>query len=148
VHYIATVVHAYRMLIDEYLRTGRVSDFAFYEEELLKAENRSACTGFLFGSPGPEGHLYDESAGPSNDFLGIVLDYDEKTGIVTAEQRNNFGTGAEVEFFGPKLANTRFRIGELYDGNMEPLDVARHPRQVVKFPVPFKLNRYDMFRRV
>jgi len=148
VHYIATVVRAYRMLIDEYLRTGRVSDFAFYEEELLKAENRSACTGFLFGSPGPEGHLYDESAGPSNDFLGIVLDYDEKTGIVTAEQRNNFGTGAEVEFFGPKLANTRFRIGELYDGNMEPLDVARHPRQVVKFPVPFKLNRYDMFRRV
>ncbi|MFY9422621.1 MAG: U32 family peptidase C-terminal domain-containing protein, partial [Bacilli bacterium] len=72
----------------------------------------------------------------------------EKTGWVTAEQRNNFAAGAEVEFFGPKLCNTRYVIPELFDENMEVLEVARHPRQIVRFRAPFKLNEYDMFRRV
>jgi putative protease len=39
-------------------------------------------------------------------------------------------------------------IPELFDENMEVLEVARHPRQIVRFRAPFKLNEYDMFRRV
>ena len=40
IYYIATVVRAYRNLIDEYLRTGKVN-YNYYEEELkrLKAAN-------------------------------------------------------------------------------------------------------------
>lgn len=148
VHYIGTTVRVYRMLIDEYLREGRIRDFSSYEQELYKAENRPAATGFLYGIPGPEGQLYESGKAASNDFLGIVLAYDEKTGWVTAEQRNNFAAGAEVEFFGPKLCNTRYVIPELFDENMEVLEVARHPRQIVRFRAPFKLNEYDMFRRV
>lgn len=147
VYYIATVVRVYRMLIDEYLEKGEIKDYKFYEEEINKAENRAAATGFLYHLPGPEAQLYDASSLPTNEFLGIVLDYDEKDGIATVEERNYFASGTEVEFFGPKLANTRFKITEMFDEKMQPLDVARHAREIVKLKVPFKLDRYDMFRK-
>jgi len=47
VHYIATVVWVYRMLIDEYLATGKINDFEYYENEISKAENRLTKEGFL-----------------------------------------------------------------------------------------------------
>lgn len=147
VYYIATVVRVYRMLIDEYIKTGKIKDFKIYEEEINKAENRATATGFLYETPGPDVQLYDSSTQPTNEFLGIVLDYDESKGIVTVEERNYFEVGTEVEFFGPKLANTYFKITEMYDENMEPITVARHAKQIVKFRVPFRLAPYDMFRK-
>lgn len=147
VYYIATVVRVYRMLIDEYIKTGKIKDFKFYEEEINKAENRATATGFLYQTAGEDAQLYESSAQPTNEFLGIVLDYDEEMGIVTVEERNYFEVGTEVEFFGPNLSNTAFFITEMYDENMEPIAVARHAKQIVKFRVPFRLKPYDMFRK-
>ena len=47
-HYIATVVNAYRRIIDEYESTHKVKDFKIYEDAISKAENRLTATGFLF----------------------------------------------------------------------------------------------------
>ncbi len=147
IYYIATVVRVYRKLIDEYLKTGRVNDFQIYENEINKAENRLTSTGFLYHKPGVSEQLYDNSATPTNEFLGFVLEYDEKNKIATVEQRNYFKVGTGVEFFGPKLSNTAFTITEIFDEKMEPLEIARHARQILKFKVPFRLNPFDMFRK-
>ena len=58
-HYIATVVNAYRNIIDEYESTGTVKDFDKYINAISKAENRLTATGFLFHEPTIEEQLYD-----------------------------------------------------------------------------------------
>ncbi|MDD3999493.1 MAG: U32 family peptidase [Bacilli bacterium] len=147
VYYIATVVRVYRRLIDEYLKNKSISDYQIYEDEIYKAENRATATGFLYGKPKANEQVYDNTATPTNEFLGIVLDYDYQTQMVTAEQRNYFSVGTKVEFFGPSLNNTNHTIEEMYDDNFEKLEIARHARQIIKFKVPFPLEAYAMFRK-
>lgn len=38
-------------------------------------------------------------------------------------------------------------IEELFDERGEALEVARHPKQVLKFKVPFKVYKNDMMRK-
>ena len=52
----------------------------------------------------------------------------------------------EVEFFGPKLEATEFEIKEILDENNNNVDAARHPKEILKFKCPIKLNKYDMMR--
>ena len=88
-----------------------------------------------------------EIEGVSNqDFLGIVLSYDPVSSLAFIEQRNYFKEGDEVEFFGPDLDVTLFQISEIYDENMERIDIVRHPKQKVYLKIPFKVNTNDMMR--
>lgn len=150
-YYIATVVRCYRLLIDDYNKTGgdeSLIDWDFYLQEIAKAENRLSSTGFLGGKPTIDEQLYhSESEMPTKDFLGIVLKYDGRSKIATIEQRNYFSLGDVVEFFGPQLANTKMQISMMMDENKEPLEIARHPLQIVKIKVPFKLSPFDMMRK-
>lgn len=148
IYYIATVIRCYRMLIDEYNSTGKIEDYDFYINEIQKAENRLAATGFLHHKVGVEEQLYNvRSETPTKEFLGIVLDYDEESKIATIEQRNYFKVNDEVEFFGPDLQNSNFVIKKMYDEAMEELDTARHPLQKIKIELPFKVNQFDMIRK-
>lgn len=148
IYYIATVVRTYRMIIDEYLATGEIKILDFYQEELVKAENRLTSTGFLFNTPGVKEQLYNvRSETPTKEFVGIVVDYDEVTKIATIEQRNYFEVGDELEFFGPHLNNTKIVVNEMFDESMENLDVARHPLQLIKIKIDFKLTPSDMIRK-
>ncbi len=72
----------------------------------------------------------------------------KKTNIATIEQRNYFELNDKVEFFGPTLENTETTITELYDENFTPIEVARHPLQILKIKVPFELKKYDMIRKI
>lgn len=147
VYYIATVVRCYRMLIDEYMQNGKIANYEYYEKEIQKAENRLTSTGFLFNKVGVNEQLYNvRSETPTKEFVGFVLDYDSKTKIATIEQRNYFKLGDKIEFFGPKLKNTLYIVNEIYDENMESLDVARHPQQILKLPVSFTVKYGDMIR--
>ena len=52
-----------------------------------------------------------------------------------------------MEFFGPKLEPVTFIIPEeLYDEKGEVIDVANHPRMIVKFKVDIPLSEFDMMR--
>ena len=154
--YIACIVRTYRKLIDDYYKyvndenqfdISKV-DFNYYNNEILKAENRLTSVGFLNGKVTKKEQLYNvRSENPTKDFLGIVLDYDENSNIVTLEQRNYFKVGDKVEFFGPNLENTSFVIEKMTDEVGLELEVARHPLQIIKFKVPFKLSKDDMMRK-
>lgn len=144
-HYIATIVKTYRMLIDDIIN-HKLKDFSFYEALINKAENRLTSTGFLFGLPTVEQQLYDLDASvPNKDFVGIVLDYDEKTKMATIEQRNYFVPNSSLEVFGPHH-NDIIQIKEIFDKDHLPLDAARHPRQIVYFYTAYPLERNDLLR--
>ena len=149
--YIACIVRTYRGLIDDYYKYhGDKSkvDFDYYNNEILKAENRLTSVGFLKGPVTKQEQLYNiRNENPTKDFLGIVLDYDEATKIATIEERNYFKQGDKVEFFGPNLKNREYVIPRMVDENGEEIDVARHPLQILKFKVPFVLHKNDMMRK-
>lgn len=149
-YYIAVVVGGYRKLIDKYYEKGTLSldDIKYFESEILKAENRETGCGFYKGEVTCNEQLYSDSSEiPTKDFLGIVLDYNENTNILTLEQRNYFEKGYIVEFFGPNHDNYTFEIDKVYDEEMNELDACRHPLEIIKFEVPFKLNKHDMMRK-
>ncbi|UKI49229.1 MAG: hypothetical protein L6U99_10840 [Clostridium sp.] len=85
------MLKSYRMLIDEYEKTGRVSNLDFYAAEVKKGENRLTSTGFLFGNPTTKEQLFDISTEvPTKEFVGIVLGYDNEKHLAIVEQRNYF----------------------------------------------------------
>ena len=148
IHYIATVVRSYRLLIDEYVETGRINDISIYEKEIRKAENRLTSFGFLGGIPKAEQQLYNlRSEEPTKEFLGLVVDYDKETQIATIEQRNHFVKGETVEMVGPRVTHT-FTMGDIRDAEGNLLDAARHPKQILKIALPFEVHPYDMLRKV
>ena len=147
-HYIATVVSTYRNLIDTYLDKGEIIDFEPFLIELQKAENRLTSHGYLEGLPGIDQQLFDKkSEQPSQLFIGLVKDYDDKTQIATIEQRNYFEVGYDIEIFHPSGTEDSFILKEMTDEDGEALDVARHPKQILKIKVPFHVEPYAMLRR-
>ena len=148
-YYIATVVRCYRNAIDEYYELGYLSEESldYYRKEMKKAENRQTASGFLEHFPDVNEQLFDtRTETPTKEFVGFVLDYDKDTQICTLEQRNYFKVGDTLEFFGPKLKNTLLQVEEFTDSEGNALDVARHPKQVLKMKVPFEVRYADMVR--
>lgn len=149
VYYVATVVNAYRKALDEYYADPRGYEMnPRWYQELTKISHRSYTTGFLFGTPGTKDHNY----GTSNylryyDFVGVVLEYDRQTGWATVEQRNNFQTGEELEYFGPRTDSFTQILSAMKNAEGEFIDTAPHPRQLVYLPVDRTLEPGDLIRR-
>jgi putative protease len=149
IHYIATVVSVYRKLIDLYCEDpdGFVFDDKLMDD-LVKCANRLTAPAFFEGIPASDEQMFDNrDEHPTQDFIGLVIDYCEKTSVVTIEQRNHFKPGQIVEFFGPKIVTSECVVGEITDVKGEILDAARHPKQRVMFEIPFKVNPFDMMRK-
>jgi putative protease len=145
IHYIATVVGTYRKLIDEYVSKGSV-DMNYYRKEIEKAENRLASIGFYEGDPTIEQHLYNmRSEKPTQTFIGLVLDYQD--GYALIEERNKFEKGQIAEVFGPTI-HEEFKIEEIINEAGEEIEIARHPRELLRIKVPFKVTKNDMIRKV
>lgn len=149
IHYIATVTKVYRMLIDDYFEKGKIEDYDYYRKEIEKAENRLFSHGFLEGMTTVKEQLYNmRSENPTQDFVGIVLDYNEETKEALVEVRNHFKPYATLEAFGPHLRSTKFNITTILNVDGEELDAARHPKQHVRIISPIKLEKYDMLRLI
>jgi len=149
IHYIATVTKVYRMLIDEYYENGKILDFEYYKKEIEKAENRLFSHGFLEGNTTVKEQLYNmRSENPTQDFVGIVIEYNEQTGKALVQVRNHFKPNSKLEAFGPNLKSTQFKIGEIINEEGLVVDAARHPKELVYIDSPIKLTPYDMLRLV
>lgn len=145
-HYIATVVNAYRKIIDEYRNNKKILDFEKYYDQIKKAENRVFSSGFLLKDNIDNIQLYDEGTlKPTKDFVGIVMSYDEENKIVYVEQRNYFLPNSTLEVFSPNSTFT-IDIKEIYDLDDNLLDACRHPQQKIKFKCETLLKPYDLLR--
>ncbi|MFY0757470.1 U32 family peptidase [Metabacillus dongyingensis] len=149
IHYVATVVSVYRKVIDAYCADPE--NFVIQKEwleELDKCANRDTAPAFFEGVPGTEEQMFGIHGKKTTfDFAGLVLDYNEETGMVTLQQRNFFKPGDEVEFFGPEISNFTQTIDKLWDEEGNELDAARHPLQIVKFKADQKVFPNNMMRK-
>lgn len=147
VYYVATVVYVYRKLIDM-VKNNEVNEklVSYYLNIMNRCANRDSVPQFFNSLPTKEEQYFLGRDEVSNkDFLGIINSY--KDGIVTLEQRNYFKPGDIVEFFGPNKEAVTYTIPEeLYDEDNNKIEVANHPKMIVKMKCPIKLEKYDMMR--
>lgn len=150
-YYIATVIRAYRMCIDEYYEKGFISKerMEFFKNEVGKAENRRTAIGFYEGMPKSEDHLYGvNGSGVTKEFLAYVLDYDKETKMAKLQIRNNFKAGEEAEVFGPGKENLPFITSTLYDSDGNIVEVAKTPMQILYMKIEHEVKANDMIRRI
>lgn len=151
IYYIATIVNIYRKVIDEIW--NQKENYVYnktYEKILTRAGNRDSVVQFFKGIDSPNWQYYNGRVEVSNqDFLGVVLEYDKDSKLIKVEQRNYFKVGDKVEIFGPEMDTKKITIEEIYDENMEKIDIVRHPKQIIYLPIeeeiqPNSLIRIDM----
>jgi U32 family peptidase len=149
IHYVATVVSVYRKVIDAYCADP--DNFKIQKEwleELDKCANRETAPAFFEGVPGYKEQMFgNHSKKTTFDFVGLVLDFNAETNMVTLQQRNYFKPGNEVEFFGPEIENFTQIIDKIWDEDGNELDAARHPLQIVKFKVDKPVFPNNMMRK-
>ena len=149
VHYVASIVKAYRAAIDSYCQSP--DGFQLKQEwidELGKVSHRQYTTGFYYNKPTADDQIYGSSSyEQTSDFVGLVLAYDEATGFATVEQRNNMKLGQEIEVFQPNLPGYRMILAEMYNDEGEAIEVAPHPQQIVRMKMVHPVEPYAILRR-
>ena len=148
IYYIATITSIYRKVIDEFCNDSLNYTYnKEYEKVLSNCANRDSVPQFFDGINNHELQYYNGRIEISNqDFIGLVLDYDEVKKIVTIEQRNYFKKGDLVQIFGPNNELISFIIDEIYDEDDNLIDVVRHPNQIVKIPLEILVSKNSMMR--
>lgn len=147
-YYLATVISSYRKLIDAYY-DGTLDDELLNkcEKILSRVANRETSTHYYLKKADYKDQYYTGRQELSNqDFLAIVLSYNKESKIATITERNYFKVGDSVEIFTPKGDIFSFEVEKLYDKDMNPIDVARHPEEELNLYVPFEVTKDSMMR--
>ncbi len=148
IYYIATVIMCYRKIIDGILNKSLTEkDLKYYELILDRVANRDTTPQFYHKFPGPnESYFQDRMEVSNQDFLGIVIDYDFKNKMLIIEQRNYFKIGDVVEFIGPNIDEITYTIKEIFDEDNNNIEVARHPKMIIKLKFDEDLPKFAMMR--
>ena len=148
IYYIATIVSIYKKTVDRYYLNN--SKFVVDDDDLVslrRCANREAVVHFFDKEPTINEQYYNGRREVSNqDFLGVVLDYNKDTKVVTLEQRNYFKKNDEVVFFGKNTNNIKYTFNKIYDDSNELIEVVNHPNQVVTFSFEYPLEKDDIMR--
>lgn len=147
-YYIATVISCYRNLIDAYYNNNWTKSNLERNLKLLsRVANRESTSQYFMKEATYKDQYYLDRMKVSNqDFLGLILDYDEKTSLATIEQRNYFKVGDKVNIFGPEKCDFDFEITEILNENDEKIEIARHPKEILKIKVPKHVTKDSMMR--
>ena len=147
-YYLATVIGTYREIIDRIYNNTLTDDIMeVLEYRLSKVANREVSTHFFNKEADYTDQYYTGRQELSNqDYLGLITGYDKDNGCVVLVERNYFEPGDEVEFFTPNGEVYKYTISEIFDENMNKLEVARHPEQVLKLKFDIELPEYSMIR--
>jgi putative protease len=144
-YYVAAIVKAYRGAIDACFEGGENPS----RGEVFKVSRRDYTTGFFFGKPDGDAHRY-ESGDYLNEYevAGVVVGYEEATGLTALEQRNRFFSGDALEGMPPKENDFSFTAGEMYTSENEKISVAPRARMIVKMDFGRKLENRTFLRRL
>lgn len=147
--YVATVTRAYRRAIDDYLKDPSVyrKNLAWYREEIGKCTNRRFTTGFYFGKPTSDDHIYDSSTYvKSYTYLGTVEETDSR-GRCRIEQKNKFSAGETIEVMKPDGQNLEVTVESITDHEGNEQESAPHPKQILWVKLSGDVSVFDILRR-
>lgn len=148
IHYVSTVSNVYRTAVDSYCEDPENYQLdPAWVDELEKIAQRGMSTGFYYETPDASDELFNaDRKRPDYTFAGDVIAYDENTKQVTIHQRNNFGRGDTVEFYGPHFTHHSQIVEDLRDEDGLEIDRAPHAMQVVTFTSETPVKPGDLMR--
>lgn len=151
-YYLATVIGTYRNIIDDYYNNSLDEDkMLIYQERLDRVANRETSTHFFLKEADDSDQYYTGRVEVSNqDYLGQVISYDKENKLVKFYERNYFEVGDIIELFTPSGNRIVFELDELYDDNMNEVEVARHPDNIyyLYLDSSFSIDPYSMIKLV
>ena len=146
IYYVSTLLSVYRRVIDRYYE-GNYEYNKNDELELYRCANRDSLPQYFDKKPGVgEQYFIGRQENTNQDFLGVVLDYDEEKKEIILEQRNYFEVGDTINIFGPKKDSFNLKVDYIKNENGELVDVARHPQEILRIPCDKKVDKYDLMR--
>ncbi len=149
-YYLATVIGTYREIIDRiYDNTLTEEIMTTLEYRLSRVANREVSTHYFDHEADFTDQYYTGRQELSNqDYLGVITGYDKENECLILIERNYFQIGDEVEIFTPQKQVYSYTIQNIYDEDMQELEVARHPEQVLKLKFDKELPAYSMIRLI
>ena len=146
IYYLATLLSVYRRVIDSYYN-GNYEYNKKDEIELYRCANRDTLPQYFDKKPSVNEQYYiGREENTNQDFLGVVLDYDDVNKEIILEQRNYFKVGDIVNIFGPNKDSFNLKIEYIKNMDGELVDAARHPQEVLRIKSDIKVNKYDLIR--
>ncbi|MBQ3297578.1 MAG: U32 family peptidase [Bacilli bacterium] len=147
-YYLATVIGTYREIIDRYYDKSLTPEIMeVLQQRLDRVANRETSTHYFMKEADYTDQYYSGRSEISNqDYLGQVISYENN--LIKFYERNYFEVGDLVELFTPKGEHINFVVTELYDEDMNQLEVARHPDSIyyLKVDIPIEIPEYSMLR--
>lgn len=148
IYYLATIIGSYRKMIDACYDNTVTEEFLNKEMKIVnRVANREVTSHFFDHEANEKDQYYTGRVEASNqDYLALIIGYDEEKKRLIMKERNYFEIGSEVEIFTPNQECYSFTIEKIYDEFDQPLEVARHPEQILKIDFEKKLPEYSMMR--
>ena len=137
--YIATVVNAYRMLID-----GKITSLEA-RAELETTSHRPFCTGFYLGDPES---IAPDTKGYIRDWLFVATALEDSAdGKLRIETRNPFAVGDEIEVLSPGKLPIEFRVDRIESEDGASMDRSAVPMRVLTVNAPDGVLAQDILRK-
>lgn len=149
-YYVATVIAIYRRIIDA---VSENPDFVVpdaWVEELTKVSHRNYTTAFYHQKTSGADQNYGTSSYTRHyDFVGVVTDYDQATGVATIEQRNKITRGDTLEIISPKMDPLYYtqKATQMTDLKGEPLETTPHPKMMYQMKMDHPVAPMDILRK-
>ena len=147
-YYIATVTNAYRNIMDRVIDGTLDQETIDYYKKILNRVSNRENTAQFYGNENDDNIMYYSGRVElsNQDFLALVLSYDEKNKCALVEQRNKFSVYDEVEVFGPNTSVKSFKIEYIRNEDDEYEKSASHAQEKVYINIPFKVESGDIIR--
>ena len=149
-YYLATVIGTYREIIDRYYEgTLDANTMSVLQERLDRVANRETSTHYFMKEADWTDQYYTGRSEVSNqDYLGQVIEY--KDGLVKFYEGNYFEKDDVVELFTPNGDHIQFIVTDIYDADMNKVDVCRHPDNIyyLKLDSNIEIPEYSMIKIV
>ncbi len=148
-YYVASVVGAYRKAIDLYMADPENYQYnPSLLDEIKKVSHRDFSTGFYFERPDHTAQHYGTSAYIREyDFIGIVNDYDEQTGMANIQQRNKIVVGDEIEIIQPFGDMICQRVDYMLDEKKREISSAPHAQQQIFIKMDYPVKEFAILRK-
>ena len=148
--YVATVARTYRKALDDLKESEEKyrANMEWYKAEIAKCTYREFTTGFYYGKPSSEDHIYDNNTYVTGSvYLGTIRDSRED-GWCYLEQKNKFSVGETIEIMKPDGEDIPIEVLEIRDAETDvPQESCPHACQQIKVRFSVQPSAGDIIRK-
>lgn len=139
-YYLATVVNAYRRVLDGTLSVTEA------QAELKKVAHRAFTAAYALGENAETVNYTDSQESGTREYVADVL---EGGDCPTIQMRNRFRVGEELEILSPSDSfNRRFTVQEMKDEQGNTVADAKLVMQKLQLRCPYPLAKGDILRKI